>query len=295
MDIRQLSYFIEVAKQKSFTRASKVLHLSQPSLSKMVKSLEDELEVTLIDRSARQIELTDAGETVFIHGQRIVESLGELSSLLYDTMHLKKGNVKIGLPPLIGALFFPRIIKGFRDLYPEITIQLVEHGSHKVTQSVEEGTLDFGVVVLPVDEEKFTVVPFVYEKLMLFVHESHPLAAKREVAMKDLQPESFILFSEDFTLHGRIIQACRNAGFEPKIAYESSQWDFIGEMVGQELGISIFPESIAKKVNPNHIRAIPIAEPAISWELGVILKKERYVSYAAREFISYISSIMQPL
>jgi DNA-binding transcriptional LysR family regulator len=295
MDIRQLSYFIEVAKQKSFTRASKVLHLSQPSLSKMVKSLEDELEVTLIDRSARQIELTDAGEIVFTHGQRIVESLGELSSLLYDTMHLKKGNVKIGLPPLIGVLFFPGIIKGFRDLYPEITIQLVEHGSHKVTQSVEEGTLDFGVVVLPVDEEKFTVVPFVYEKLMLFVHESHPLAAKREVAMKDLQPESFILFSEDFTLHGRIIQACRNAGFEPKIAYESSQWDFIGEMVSQELGISIFPESIAKKVNPNHIKAIPIADSPISWELGVILKKEKYVSYAAREFISYISSIMQPL
>lgn len=84
MDIRQLSYFIEVARQKSFTKASQSIHLSQPTLSKMVKNLEEDLHVQLIDRSAKQITLTDAGEALFLHGQSILDSFDSLSSVLYD-------------------------------------------------------------------------------------------------------------------------------------------------------------------------------------------------------------------
>ncbi|MFD0050194.1 LysR family transcriptional regulator [Actinomycetes bacterium NPDC127524] len=291
MDIRQLTYFIEVAKHRSFTKASSVLHLSQPTLSKMVKSLEEELDVDLIDRSSRQIELTEAGEMVLEEGQMIMESLDNLSTRLYDLMNLKKGKIKIGLPPLIGVLFFPKIIKTFNSMYPDITIKLMEYGANKVKQEVSDGLIDLGVVVLPVDEEEFDIVPFVYEELMLFVHSSHPLAGAEKVEMKDLQNEAFILFSEDFTLHDRIIQECTGAGFTPNIAYESSQWDFISEMISENLGVSIFPHSIAKKIDHHSIRAVPIVNPSIPWLLGIILKKGRYVSHATREFIQNISSL----
>lgn len=90
MDIRQLNYFLEVAKLRSFTKASQSLHISQPTLSKMVKNLEEELEVELIDRSARQIDLTDAGEVVYAQGQKVMASIDELSTYLYDVMNLKK-------------------------------------------------------------------------------------------------------------------------------------------------------------------------------------------------------------
>ncbi|MDX8345389.1 LysR family transcriptional regulator [Rossellomorea sp. YZS02] len=284
MDIRQLTYFNEVAKYKSFTKASNVLHLSQPTLSKMVRSLEDELDMELIDRSARQIELTEAGEIVYEQGQVILESLDHLSTHLYDLMNLKKGKIKIGIPPLIGFLFFPSIIKKFKTLYPDVQIQLNEYGANKVEEEVGGGILDLGVVVLPMDEEQFDVVPFLSEKHMLFVHHSHPLAGKESVEMKELHDEDFILFSEDFALHDKIIDECRKAGFYPNIAYESSQWDFIGEMIGQNLGISIFPQSISKKVNQDVVKAIPIINPTVPWNLGLITKKGRYESYAVREF-----------
>ncbi|MBN8194077.1 LysR family transcriptional regulator [Bacillus sp. NTK074B] len=284
MDIRQLTYFNEVAKYKSFTKASNVLHLSQPTLSKMVRSLEDELDMELIDRSARQIELTEAGEIVYEQGQVILESLDHLSTHLYDLMNLKKGKIKIGIPPLIGFLFFPSIIKKFKTLYPDVQIQLNEFGANKVEEEVGDGKLDLGVVVLPMDEDEFDVVPFVSEKHMLFVHHSHPLAGKESVEMQELHDEDFILFSEDFALHDKIIDECRKAGFHPKIAYESSQWDFIGEMIGQNLGISIFPQSISKKVDQNVVKSIPIVNPTVPWNLGIITKKGRYESYAVREF-----------
>ncbi|KAB2329405.1 LysR family transcriptional regulator [Cytobacillus depressus] len=290
MDIRHLTYFIEVAKYKSFTKASEALHLSQSTLSKVVKSLEEELNIELIDRSARQIELTEAGEIVLAEGEMIIESLNDLSIHLYDLMNLKKGKIKIGIPPIIGFLYFPKIIKGFNTLYPDIKIKLFEDGAKKVIQEVRDGILDLGVVILPVDEEEFDIVPFVYEELMLFVHHSHPLAQRERVEMKELQNETFILFKKGFALHDLIIQECLRAGFSPEIAYESYEWDFMSGMIGENLGISVFPKPIAKKVDQDLIKAIPIVNPNVPWNLGFISKKKKYASPAVREFIEYITS-----
>jgi DNA-binding transcriptional LysR family regulator len=284
MDIRQLNYFYEVAKHKSFTKASAVLHLTQPSLSKMVKSLEEELEMELIDRSSRQIVLTEAGEIVFEQSKMILDSLDNLSAELYNLMNLKKGKIKIGIPPVIGFLFFPKIIKKFQVLHPQIQIQMVEHGANRVQQQVRDGLLDIGVVVLPINEEEFEIVSFLSEQLMLFVHSNHPLAARKKVEMKELKNESFILFKEGFTLHDRVIQECELAGFHPKVSYECSQWDFMSGMIGENLGISIFPESLAKKTDQN-IKAIPIVNPTLPYKLGIIKKKGKSSTFAAREFI----------
>ncbi|WP_099355352.1 LysR family transcriptional regulator [Fredinandcohnia onubensis] len=289
MDTKQLYYFIEVAKQKSFTRAAQVLCLSQPTISKMVKNLEDELKMELIDRSAKRIELTVAGEIVFEEGKKILEKIDDLSSLLNDMMNLKKGKLKIGVPPLIGYLFFPKIIKGFRDLHPDISIQLVENGALKIKDAVKEGMLDLGVAPLPVDEDEFDVIPIVEEEMMLFVHASHPLATREKVSLVDIKDESVVHFQDDSTLYQQVLQECLKAGFRPNVTYQSTYWDFITEMVKQNLGVSIFPQSLAKRVDQSLIKAIPI-EPTIIWKIGIILKKDKYVSYAAKEMVSYICS-----
>lgn len=290
MDIRHLTYFTEVAKYKSFTKASKTLHLSQSTLSKVVKSLEEELNVELIDRSAKKIELTEAGEILLAEGEKIMESLDDLSTHLYDLMNLKKGKIKIGIPPIIGFLFFPKIIKEFNNLYPDIKIKLFEDDSKEVKQNVKDRVLDLGVVMLPVDENEFEVVPFVHDELSLFVHTSHPLAQREKVEMKELQNETFILFKKEFAIHGIIIQECLRAGFRPEIAYESSEWDFISEMIGENLGISIFPRPVTKKIDQDLIKAIPIDNPGLPWNLGLISKKKKHASPAVREFIQYISA-----
>ncbi|KHD84392.1 LysR family transcriptional regulator [Heyndrickxia ginsengihumi] len=286
MDIRQLLYFIEVAKQKSFTKAANTLHISQPALSKMVKSLEEELEIELIDRRSKHIELTDAGEIVFSQSQKVVHAFNDLHALLQDMTTLKKGKIKFGLPPLIGTVFFPKIIKGFQTLYPNVKIQLIEHGAKRVKQLVKEGELDFGIIMLPEEDNDFNIIPFATEELMLFVHTSHRLAAKEEVSILDVKDEPFILFTEDFTLHDRIIQECQNAGFQPNVSYESSQWDFISEMVEQDLGVTFFPKSITKKANPNTVKAIPIKDPIIPWNLGIILKKKNMFQMQLRRLLN---------
>ncbi|MFJ5761941.1 LysR substrate-binding domain-containing protein [Neobacillus sp. NPDC093182] len=145
------------------------------------------------------------------------------------------------------------------------------------------------MVMLPVDEKEFDVTPFVYEELSLFVHTTHPFAQREKVELRELKNENFILFNQEL-IYNLIIQECLQAGFRPKIAYEIAEWGFISEMIGENIGISICPKPIAKKMNQDLIKVISIKNPSIPWNLGFISKKRKHASPAVREFIQYISA-----
>ena len=287
MDVRQLTYFTEVAKQQSFTKAAHKLHVTQPTISKMVRQLESELGTTLLDRSSKHVQLTDAGDVVFERAIQIIQMVDEVHLALEDMEHLKTGHLTLGMPPLIGILFFPQIMKGFQQLFPDISFQLDEIGANIVKQRVLSGDLDGGFVMLPAHDEDYDCIPFVKTDVYVIVHNDHPLATKSTISMRDLENEPLLLFSEDFTLHDRIIQECEDFGFEPTIAFESSQWEFISQMIEHNLGIALFPEPFAHKTNPNVVKMIPLEKP-ILWEIAFILKKDRYRSQAMRAFLDYV-------
>ncbi|MBB3130774.1 DNA-binding transcriptional LysR family regulator [Paenibacillus rhizosphaerae] len=287
MDIRQLQYFMEVARLQSFTKAAESLYITQPSISKTIRNIEEELGVTLFDRSGKKVVLTDAGRIIYEQAQPIVKSFQSLSSELGDLKNLKKGHIRLGLPPMVGSSFFPEVIGQFHQKYPQVTMQIFEDGAKKVEVDVESGLLDIGVVVLPTDDSLFHSFSFVRENLMLLVHPSHRLAHRECVPLADLAEENFVLFREDFALHDRIITECVRVGFQPHIVYESSQWDLISGMVAANLGIALLPETICREIDRERIRIMPLVEPVIPWQLGMIWRRDRYQSYAAREWIAF--------
>ncbi|WCN37918.1 cidABC operon transcriptional activator CidR [Aneurinibacillus uraniidurans] len=291
MDIRHLQYFVKVAQLKSFTKAAQALYITQPTISKMIKSIEEELGIVLFNRLGKQVELTDAGHVMFVQAQDIVHSFQNLSSELDDLMSVKKGHIRIGLPPMIGSSFFPKVLGKFREQYPDVTIQLLEDGAKKVEADVENGALDIGVVLSPTNEELFHSFSLVKEKLMLLVHPSHSLADRERVSLSELAHESFVFFREDFALHDRIIAECVQTGFQPHVIYESSQWDFISEMVAANLGIAFLPEPICRELDTERIRILPLIEPIIPWHLIMIWRKDRYLSFAAREWIRFTQDL----
>jgi len=288
MEIRQLMYFIEVVKQKSMTKASEKLHVSQPALSKGVKSLEEEIGITLINRSNKTHELTDAGHIVYEYAQKILAQMDEMATTLHDMTNLARGSINIGIPPMIGSLFFPKVIAAFHKAYPNIQINIKEYGAAKVVKSVEEGEFEIGVAVLPIiDESSFHVFHLVSEEIKLIVHEQHPLSKRQKVHMKELIDEEFIFYSEEFALYEMMKRGFINEGFEPNIIFKSSQWDFMIEIVAANLGISMLPESICNRTTNNQVRFIDL-DPVTNWELAVITKKDRYLSVAGRRFIDFI-------
>ncbi|MGE7604459.1 cidABC operon transcriptional activator CidR [Peribacillus sp. NPDC097675] len=285
MDIKHLQYFIEVNNFNSFTRAADHLFITQPTISKMIKNLEAELGVELFDRSRKQLALTDAGRVVLEQAKLIDKAFHNLETEMDNLLGLKKGHIRIGLPPIINASFFPRILSRFHEDYPNITFQLVEAGSKKIEESVQNDQLDIGVIVLPTNTALFHHFAFLEEDIKLIVHPSHPLASEDEISLSDLQNESFILSNKDYVLRDLIISSCEESGFSPHIVTESSRWDFIEEMVYCKLGISLLPEGLCRP--DSRVKAIKIKSPSLRWKLAFIWSKDQYLSYAAKEWLKY--------
>lgn len=290
MELRDIKSFIEVANHSSFTKATEHSYLSQPSLSKAVKKLEEELHVKLFDRSTRHLHLTDAGKIVYRQGQQALNMLDELPNLLKELTDTGTGEIKVGVPPLIGTLFFPHIARTFHSQYPNVKLVLIEQGAKLIEQLVEESQIDVGLIVLPADESVFNVYPYINDEFVLYIHEDHRLAQRTSVALTDLKDDQFIIFTKDFALHDFVINTCKEAGFTPSISYESSQWDLIVELVASKLGIALLPKIIFEKQNNPVIKTISLQNPALLWKLGIVTKKDAYHSFALRKFLLMLTN-----
>ena len=289
MELRQLEYFVEVAKERSFTRASRRLMVSQPAISKTIRSMEEELGVILFNRSSRQIELTDAGRSIYQKAKDVLANMEQLTDDIDQVAQLKKGTIHIGIPPVVGAGFFPQVISGFKDRYPGIEIQLMEVGTKSIEGGIIDGTLDVGVICShPSNSDQFDQHLLISDPILLVMHREHEFACQSAISFRELVKEPLVIYRRDFSLHDRIIHQCEQAGFSPRIVCESSQRDFMTEMVATGLGIAFLPKKVCGNLDPSIFQTLPIEGNPLSLDLSLIWKKDKYVSHAAREWLRFV-------
>ncbi|HEX9240851.1 MAG TPA: LysR substrate-binding domain-containing protein [Anaeromyxobacter sp.] len=285
MDVHALRTFIEVARHQNFTRASEVLHVTQPAVSKLVRALEDELGTPLLLRERRRVRLTDAGRVVLDRAQGVLDAMTGIEQEVGALAALRRGRLRVGFPPIVGVAFFPPILGAYHDAHPGIFLELREEGSHHIEALVASRELDVGAVVLPTDEATFGTMPFVHDELMAVLHPSHPLARRKTLALRELRDTPFVLYRPEFALHGHIIEACRRAGFKPQVASESSHWDFIVALVAANLGVALLPHTISRQLDPAEVRSVPLVDPVIPWDVALIWRRDRHLPPATRAWI----------
>lgn len=286
MNIRELNYFIEVAKVKSFTKASQNLFICQSALSKAIKSFENDLDIKLIDRTSKSFKLTPEGQLLFENGIIALKVINEQLTMLLDSVSLEKGKIKLGVPPVISTIYFTSLIQTFKDNYPSINLQIVEAGANTVKNKVDRGEIDIGVVILPFNSNNFTVTPIFQSEVVVIVNKKHPFATREEVSLLELKTESFISLDETYMLYDRIKFRCNQAGFEPNIISTSSQWDFVAEMVALNQGIAILPRPILSRFHSKNIKLLKIKE-GFPWNIAFIVRKDKYISKAIKLFIEF--------
>ncbi len=285
MDVRALRTFVEVARKQGFTRASESLHVTQPAVSKMVRALEEELGAPLLLRERRRVTLTDAGRLVLERAQGILDAVRGIEEEVVELAALRRGRLRIGMPPIVGVAFFPPLLAEFHTAHPGIVLELREEGSHHIEALVLERELDVGAVVLPTDEKAFGTMPFVHDELRAVLHPTHALARRRTLTLRELEGTPFVLYRPEFALHGHILEACRRAGFTPHVASESSHWDFIVAMVAANIGVALLPQTICRQLDPRQVRSIPMTEPVIPWDVALIWRRDRHLPPATRAWL----------
>lgn len=284
METRALRAFVEVVRQGGFSRAAKTVFVTQSTVSKAVRQLEEHLGFQLLERIGHQSRLTAAGEIVYRRGVAILSQGEDLRAELEELRGLKGGVLRLGVPLMGSNTLLARWFASYRSLYPGVEIRLVEHGSKRLEELVLAGELDLAASLLPVGDE-FAWQELRREPIDLLLCIDHPLAKRPRLAFRELAGEPFVLYGPGFALNPIIREACRESGFTPKIAAQSSQADFIIELVAANLGVCLLPRMIINQRPHPSTKRIPIDQPTIYWHIALIWRRAGYLSHAAQAWL----------
>lgn len=276
MNIRALRAFVELVKQKSYTQAADALCVTQPTISKLIKMLECDLDLTLMIRNGHQFELTPVGQLIYEQGTDILQRLNTLDQLVKDYRNHETGLLKIGMPPTVGQFFYGEILTQFHDRYPLIQIQLYEDGSETTAAKVLDGSLDVGSVMLPVSPELATR-PFVQDPLYFITRKPSPWQPYSQVTLQDIQHADFVLFPPSYSLTRRLETAFTQRQYTLNVSARSSQWQFMRALVQSSQRAAIMPATIAEHFDDTIFHKAKILDADQQWHLSVIWRNQPHL------------------
>ena len=281
MELYQLEYFLEAARQRNFTRAAAHLHLAQAALSEQMRKLEDELGAPLFNRGRRETVLTAAGEILRLHAEALLDRADAAKRAVHDLIGLRGGRLAIGAIPSVSACLLPAAITAFRKLHPLVELALFEGTSEAVAHWVESGRVEFGIVQLPTTSGSFDEQPLFTEPFVALVPKAHPAAKQRNLSLAKLADEPFVFYKG--RARDTALAACRSAGFEPRIACESSELETIRSLVAAGLGIAILPQLATRNPTPNCV-AVRLRGDPVEREVAVLSRSGHTASPSAAVF-----------
>lgn len=289
MDLKTLRYFDEIVRCGSYGKAAQSIPLSQPALSKAMQLLEDELGVVLLERGRKGVgvRVTAAGDVVLRHARAILDQRRQLLTDLDALRGLKRGELKIGFPPIGSAEMFADLIAEYRERYPDITVQLIERGGDALEQAVRAGEIDFAATLLPVKDDLETL--FVHsEPMVLAVPRNHPLAKRRQVQIADLEQIPFVMLERGFVLNRRVREACIANGFVPLEAAHCAHPNFGLALVAAGVGIMCLPRLVASQHTNRGVRLIAFSADMRDWQLALVWRKGVSLSFAAQAWLQLV-------
>jgi len=280
MELIQLRYFVTIAETMSFTSAAEILHVSQPALSYQIRRLEDGLNTQLFDRRSRKIALSPDGEVFLPLAQAVLQRADEAVRILQEHLGVEVGEVRVGCNPSVSTYLCPTVLAEFHRVFPRVRVDIVEGGDLELQQSVQKGSLEFAIVTAPGSPQTLDVTPLGSEALLVVTPMTHRLAGRASVDLAALAQEDFIMATSNFNLTAYTIDACRRAGFEPRVVYKAGSVEAVKNFVRQGLGVSIVPQ-IALDGSGSENLAVIAVEGGLARELNLILGKDRSITRAA--------------
>ncbi|WP_220480246.1 LysR family transcriptional regulator [Halosaccharopolyspora lacisalsi] len=248
MELRHLRYFVTIAEEQSLTRAAARLHIAQPPLSAQLRKLETELGTTLVHRSARGTQLTEAGRILLEEARRILHEVDQAARMTREVGSGLVGRLALGFIPSATNAVLPPILRRFKTAYPEVSLHLQELRPNEIVDRLHDRRLDVGLFYLPYSDPSLRVHCVADESLVLALPTTHRLAHRTEVDLSEMADEPFILPARHSSIPGLytiVIQACEQAGFTPRVV-QRDVWlmQTIVGLVAGGIGASVLPDSI---------------------------------------------------
>ncbi|MGA6137082.1 LysR family transcriptional regulator [Acinetobacter dispersus] len=296
LSFKSLQCFVTLVKTQSFTRTAEQLYLTQPTISKILQQLEQQLRVQLLVKPEhgrkRQVELTEIGQRIYQHALELLQAEQNIFLEIENYQQLKTGTLKLGVPPL-GSQLLTTALFDYHQQWPEIELSFLEVGSKGIEQALLNNELDVGVLLHPFDQQIFNSIELCDYPLMVLLRRDAAWATRKKIHLEELQHQSFLMFPENFSLNRIILDACQQHGFYPTIACRTSQWNLLADMVLQRMGIALLPQYYTDMLDPDLFAAIPLERPNIQWHLAMAWKKNLPISPAVQAWLAVIHQHFQ--
>ena len=296
MELRQIQYFIEVAKREHVTDAAHALHVAQSAVSRQIFNLEAELGVELFIREGRNVKLTPIGRMFLEHMKEAMNVIDSAKREVEEYLDPEKGTIRIGFPSSMANYTLPTAISAFRDEYPQVKFKLIQGTYRYLIDAVISGEIDLAVLgPVPKEEKKVKAKVLFEEKLVALLPLNHELADFSTINLNQLRDDQFVLFPNGFILREIVVNACKRLGFEPIVSFEGNDIDAIKGLVSAGLGVTLIPEVTLIDNLPRATIKVPIDQPQVTRSVGVIIPKERDLLPTEQLFYEFLSKFFARL
>jgi len=291
MDFDQLTTFLEVAKLGSFSRAGQKVFRSQSAVSAQIRQLEQEYGDRLLDRSGKDVTLTPAGRVFFAYAERLLQMRDESLLAVADQGAIPRGTLSLGANEATCLYVLPDVFAKFCSLYPGVQISIYRNFSYKIVEKLENGSIDVGIVTLPVKSSSLKSHAIFRDQLMLMVNPQNPLAKHDVVPVSEIVKQPLLLPKTGFSRR-LMDKLFRPYAAQMQVRMELPSIGMIKSFVAAGLGVSLISASFARdQVLAGRVKLIALQGEELWRELGVAYRRDRTLTRATGAFISTVRQL----
>lgn len=288
MNVKQLRAFVTVARTLSFAESANILHLSQPTLSLTIKNLEELLGGRLLSRTTRTMALTPEGEALLPIAKQLLAQWDNAEEEIHQRFSLQKGKIAIATMPSFAASLLPEGLVNYHKKYPKIKVEIHDVLADTVVDMVRQGRLEIGISFDPGNNEDLNFKPLFKDRFIAVLPKHHPLANTQEITWKLLLENDFITLQRPSSVRQLIEETLEQHNLSLSVAYDAHQLATVGRMVATGLGVAVVPALCEQQMQEQGAYCLPVIEPTIERDIGIITRSRTQLSSAAITMIDVL-------
>jgi LysR family hydrogen peroxide-inducible transcriptional activator len=294
MTITQLKYTLAVAEHGNFTTASEKCFVTQPTLSMQVQKLEEELGVTIFNRSTKPLQVTEVGKKVLIQAKKIVEESSRMNDVISEEKGIIGGSLKVGIIPTVSPTLLPLFLNIFIKKHKNVELKIEEYNTDIISKKLEDNTIDCAIAATPLNNSRIIERPLYYEPFVAYVPKHHFLSGNKSLEISDLSNSDLLILEDGHCFRNQVLNLCTLEDLNKQYELKSGSFETLINLSNNGPWMTIIPYLHSNNLSTNNIQnIIPFDDPAPAREISMIYSKSQLKLPVIKALMSTISSVIR--
>ena len=294
MTITQLKYTLAVAEYGNFTTASEKCFVTQPTLSMQVQKLEEELGVTIFNRSTKPLQVTEVGEKVLNQARKIIEESTRMNDVISEEKGIIGGTLKVGIIPTVTSTLLPLFLNIFTKKHKNVDLKIEELNTETIVKRLEDNSIDCAIAATPLVNDKIIERPLYYEPFVAYVPKHHGLSGNKYLDIDDLTNGDLLILQDGHCFRNQVLNLCTLEDLNKQYELKSGSFETLINLSNNGPWMTIIPYLHSNNLSPKNIEnIIPFQDPAPAREISMIYSKSQLKLPVINALMSNISSVIR--